>query len=217
MGKSASKHHLQVTEIFKSIQGEGEDSGKPTTFIRLTGCNLRCSWCDTTYAYTKGKLLDIAAIVEKVKKLGCLNICLTGGEPLRQKQTTVLLAELKKLGCRITVETNGTIDISQFNYVDRFVVDYKLPSAKAEQPFYQKNLKHLRPTDELKFVIANRKDYETAKNFIENNNIKTKVIFSPRWHKRTVKAVANWIVKDSLPVRYSLQLHKVIWNGAEKK
>lgn len=217
MGKSASKHHLRVTEIFKSIQGEGQSSGHVTTFIRLTGCNLRCSWCDTTYAYTKGELVPVEAIVAKVKELGCLNICLTGGEPLSQTNVTKLLKALKELGCHILVETNGTIDISQFPYVDRFVVDWKLPGAKPKVPFNKANLKYLRPTDELKFVIANKEDYKEAKNIIKNLQTKAKIIMSPRWHKRTIKNLAKWLIADNLPVKYSLQVHKVIWNGDETK
>jgi 7-carboxy-7-deazaguanine synthase len=210
MGEPGSRHNLQIVEIFKSIQGEGASQGEPTTFIRTGGCNLRCDWCDTAYAQTGGKPTAVGRIVDQVDRLNCSNVCLTGGEPLLQKHLGELIDALKRAGFFVSVETNGTLDIGAYPQVDRFAVDYKLGSARATVPFLTANLGLLRDTDELKLVVADRPDYEEARAVLAAHRTKGTVIMSPCWGRATAEKLAAWIVEDNLPVRYSVQLHKLI-------
>lgn len=211
MGKSEREHHLQVSEIFKSIQGEGQLQGELTTFIRLTGCNLRCPWCDTAYAYEGGADRSVDEITSEVEALGISNVCVTGGEPLIQPNVQHLFDALRRLGCFVCVETNGTRDIGTYQRVDRFVVDYKLPSARPAEPFLAVNFDRLRPADELKFVISDRADYEEARRIVGRNGVMARMLVSPCWQAGVVRDLAGWLIEDNLPVRYSLQIHKAIW------
>ena len=172
--------------------------------------------CDTKYAYDEGVELGIDEIIAKVERLDCLNVCLTGGEPLLQENTRYLIDALKSAGFFVAVETNGTVDINRFANVDRFVVDYKLPSARPDVDFFQPNFAALSDEDELKFVVNDRADYETAKQVISDCHTTATKLMSPCWQTGIVRDLADWIVRDDLPVRYSLQIHKVIWGGATK-
>ena len=222
MGKPERLHHLQITEIFQSLQGEGLLQGEITTFIRTSGCNLNCPWCDSSHAKTGGEARPVAEIAAEVASLECDNICVTGGEPLHQAGIDGLLDILKKMDCFVTVETNGTYDISRYGEVDRFAVDYKLSGSSPSMPFSARNWGFLRPTDELKFVISGRADYEAAIKLLAGEETAAAIIFSPVFPKsicdpkETAPAapfaadLARWILEDRLPVRLSLQMHKLL-------
>lgn len=176
---------------------------------------MRCAWCDTAYAYDQGDDLSIDEVVAKVERLDCPNICLTGGEPLLQANIQDLIDVMKARGSYVAVETNGTVDIGKFSGVDRFVVDYKLPSACAELRFCDSNFDALSCDDELKFVISDRNDYEAAKRLIGAISTPAKKLMSP-CKDSLVRDLADWIVADNLGVRYSLQIHKAVWGGEAK-
>lgn len=206
---------LKVNEIFFSIQGESSYAGRPCVFIRLTGCNLRCSYCDTQYAYEEGKELEIADIVNQVASHQCPLVEVTGGEPLIQKETPVLIYRLLEEGYEVLMETNGTQDISQVDDRCVKVVDVKCPSSGQSSHNDLGNLDRLTNHDEVKFVIADRADYEYAKQILDITNTKlfrkNLVHFSPAFGRIEPKTVAEWILKDHLDVRLHLQHHKVIW------
>ena len=206
---------LKVNEIFYSIQGESTYAGQPCVFIRLTGCNLRCSYCDTTYAYDEGSFMELTEIVEGVKKFECSLVEITGGEPLLQDETTKLITVLLDLGFNVLLETNGSKDIG---IVDRRcikIMDIKCPSSKEEKNNKLENLKKLNKGDELKFVIEDRIDYEFAVGILSDIPEKTRVEicvnFSPGFGSIAPRELAEWILKDKLDVRLNLQLHKFIW------
>lgn len=207
---------IKVNEIFKSIQGEGTMQGELMIFIRLTGCNLRCKWCDTKYAYDKGIDMTTEKIIDKVEKLECKNVLITGGEPLIQDINSLVHALCGK-NHHVFVETNGTIDIRKkdFSYLVEWIIDYKLPSSGMSRGFNFGNL-NIRPF-ELKFVIANKKDYKSAKRMAVKMNsyyklTAFKTIFSPCIGEIEPKELAEWMIKDNLPYRYSLQIQKFIWD-----
>ncbi|MEM1513585.1 MAG: radical SAM protein [Candidatus Thermoplasmatota archaeon] len=207
---------MRVNEIFYSIQGEGGDAGLRTIFIRLTGCNLRCKWCDTKYAYFEGEEMNAEKILEKIKKWNCKRVCITGGEPLLQDEVYYLIDKLISLGYYVSVETNGSISIR--NLAERDVIikmDYKLPSSGFEKFMLKDNLKILRERDELKFIIADRDDYEFAKYIIGSNIIKCSIIMQPVWKK--CKELAEWILEDEIDTRLSIQIHKIIWGEKRGK
>ncbi len=215
MGEPDSRHHLQIAEIFTSLQGEGRFQGELTVFIRLAGCNLRCLWCDTAYAHEAGTEMSIAAVLGAVREQGVGRICVTGGEPLDQPAAQELFTALHSLGLAISVETNGTHPIGGFRDVPSFAVDYKLPSAGVSVPFAPQNWSALRPADELKFIVANRADYEEAVAVIRRHDFAAPAIMSPCLENPgdgldPARALASWIIDDKLPLRFSLQLHKVL-------
>ncbi len=215
MGEPDGRHHLQVAEIFTSLQGEGRFQGELTVFIRLAGCNLRCSWCDTAYAYEGGAEMSIAAVIDAVRERGAGRICVTGGEPLGQPAAQELFTALHSSGLEISVETNGTHPIGGFKDVPSFSVDYKLSSAGATIPFAPQNWPALRPADELKFVVANRTDYDEAVAVIRAHDFAAPASMSPcledtRNGLVLARALASWIIDDKLPLRFSLQLHKIL-------
>lgn len=213
MGEPDSRHHLQVTEIFTSLQGEGKFQGELTTFIRLTGCNLRCSWCDSTHAYEEGTETSVADILRAMQKRGAKRVCITGGEPLDQPPAQELFTVLHRGGFTASVETNGTKDIGGFTDVPTFTVDYKLPSAGVHVPFAPGNWPALRETDELKFVIADRVDYDEAVAILDSHDFAAQAVMSPCLEGtdfERARALASWIMEDKLPVRFSLQLHKIL-------
>lgn len=215
MGKPSGLHNVQINEIFRSLQGEGRRQGELTTFVRVTGCNLRCSWCDTAYAYDKGADMTVDEVIGQVRRLDCLNVCVTGGEPLLQENIERLFSSLKSIGCFVAVETNGTQEIRGYRQVDQFTVDYKLSSAGAGEGFRAGNFAALTEADELKFIIGDRGDYNEAKLVIGEHKPRAKVLFSPCWGEDVAVKLADWIIEDKLPVRYSLQLHKVLWGEKE--
>jgi len=206
---------LKVNEIFYSIQGESSCAGRPCVFVRLTGCNLRCSYCDTRYAYEGGDDLGINDIVERVSSLKCPLVEVTGGEPLIQEETPTLIHRLLEQGYKVLMETNGSCDISQVNDRCVKIVDFKCPSSGETNSSDLKNLERVTDHDEVKFVVGDREDYEYAKGILAltNPNIcRTNIVhFSPVFGVMEPKTLARWILEDCLDVRLHLQLHKMIW------
>lgn len=212
---------LKVNEVFYSIQGESSYAGRPCVFIRLTGCNLRCSYCDTQYAYKEGEELEIAEVVDRVSEYQCPRIEVTGGEPLIQEETPALIQQLLNEGYEVLLETNGSQDISKVDDRCLKILDIKCPgSGEADQNDLE-NLNRLSAKDEVKFVIGDREDYEYAKrmlDLIESNPSKVKSVhFSPVFGKLQPRILSEWILKDHLDVRLHLQLHKVIWDPDQRR
>ena len=209
---------IKINEIYKSIQGESSYSGLPCTFIRLTYCNLRCSYCDTEYAFHDGKDMEISKIIEKVNELNCNLVEVTGGEPLVQDSCINLLDALIKNNNKILLETGGALTIKNVPKNVRIILDIKCPSSNMSDKNLWSNLKLLKPSDEIKFVIGDKKDYLWTKEIIEKYNLTRNynVLFSPVYNKIEPKSIVDWILKDDLDVRFQIQLHKSIWD-AEKK
>ena len=207
---------MKINEIFYSIQGEGMWIGSPNIFIRTAGCNLRCSFCDTTYAYKRGTEMSVQKILQEVKKYSCTNICVTGGEPLLQKDILILIRTLLQKNYNICIETNGSIDIKKFIKKKLVLIslDIKCPSSCMQQQMNLNNLLLLSKKDQLKFIIKNKEDYEYAKHLIRQYPPKCTVFFQPVWGT-SMKKLSSWILADGLPVRLGVQLHKIIWG--EKK
>jgi 7-carboxy-7-deazaguanine synthase len=204
---------IKITEIFYSFQGESSFIGRPTTFIRLSGCNLKCKICDTPHAFTKSKKISIKEIITIIKPIKTPYVCITGGEPLAQKKgLKKLISELKKLKKIISIETNGSIEIPTHK-TTKYVIDVKTPSTEYQNSFKIKNLKKLKKQDELKFIISDHTDYEFAREFIKKNKIKKNlIILSPNMDKNNKFAneLINWILQDNLNVMFQPQLHKLI-------
>lgn len=206
---------LKVNEVFYSIQGESSYAGRPCIFVRLTGCNLRCSYCDTTYAYSEGIELSISEVIRKVASYKCPLVEITGGEPLVQEETPALISQLLGEGYSVLLETNGSQDIDQTDARCTRIVDIKCPSSGESSSNDFRNLRKLTDNDELKFVIGNREDYEYAKEVLVKGSapLNTKQIhFSPIFGRIQPAALAEWILEDHLGVRLHLQLHKIIWS-----
>lgn len=205
---------MLVTEIFTSIQGESTYAGLPCHFIRLSGCNLRCSYCDTDYAYEQGKQMDIEEIISSLdKEIGLVEV--TGGEPLLQRETPELVRRLIDDGFKVMIETNGSINIRDIDTRAVVIMDIKTPSSAMADHFEFQNLKLLKDSDEIKFVLTGRRDYEWAVEFIESHlkGIKSNLLFSPAYGLLNPADLANWILHDRLKVRLHLQLHKIIWGS----
>ena len=208
---------IEVSEIFHSIQGESSWSGQPCVFIRLTGCNLRCAYCDTSYAYEQGRFMDIAEILERVRRLRCDLVEVTGGEPLIQAETPPLIAGLLDAGHTVLLETNGSIDIGVVDPRCVRIMDIKCPSSGMAGQNDLRNLKKLGAQDELKFVIASREDYEFARDLLSTlPAARCKINFSPVFGSLAPRSLAEWILEDHIAVRLNLQLHKIIW-GSEAR
>ena len=211
---------LRVNEIFYSIQGESTLAGFPCIFIRMTGCNLRCTYCDTTYAYEEGDDIPLDSILATVKKFDCSLIEVTGGEPLIQDETPDLISALIKNGYTVLLETNGSQDISTVDTRCTRIVDIKCPSSGMNNNNYWINLDYITPNDQLKFVIAHRQDYLYAKKVLDAAAIKRRknllINFSPVFNEIDLKDLAGWILADNLPVRLQIQLHKYIWGEHTK-
>jgi 7-carboxy-7-deazaguanine synthase len=211
---------LTVNEIFYSIQGESTFAGWPCVFIRLTGCNLRCRYCDTTYAYDQGEDMALDALVAKVEDFNCNLVEVTGGEPLLQDRTPSLISALIRNRHTVLLETNGSQDISTVDSRCIRIVDIKCPSSGMERATYWKNLEYLTVQDQLKFVIANREDYIYAKTVLSNllvkRNEKLVVNLSPVFNEIELKELATWILEDKLRARLHIQLHKYIWGENAK-
>lgn len=208
---------MKINEIFYSIQGEGAWTGLPNIFIRTTGCNLRCSFCDTKYAYNTGKEMTVQEIIKKIKQYPCKYVCITGGEPLLQKDIIYLIDELLKKGYKISIETNGSLSIKKLldkNYL-MISLDIKCPSSNMYENNYLENINFLKKDDQLKFVIKNKKDYEYAKGILKKYKPFCKVFFQPVWGKNP-KILTKWIIKDGLNVKLGLQIHKIIWDEKRK-
>jgi len=204
---------LKLTEIFLSLQGEARSAGLPTVFVRLTGCPLRCTYCDTAYAFYGGEWSDIEAVVERVRAFGAKDVCVTGGEPLAQKRCVQLLDRLLEAGLRVSLETSGAIDIAPVDPRVSRVVDIKTPDSGESGRNLWSNIEHLTPHDQLKFVICSRADYEWAKAQLAERGLpeRCEVLFSPSYAQVAPRELADWIVADRLPVRFQMQLHKQLW------
>lgn len=205
---------LKINEIFKSIQGESSHTGLPCVFIRLTGCNLRCAWCDTEYAFYEGKGMTVADVVNAVDRCGISLVEITGGEPLMQKEVTPLMQTLLEKNYTVMLETGGSLPINEVPKQVIKIMDLKCPgSGEVSQNNYD-NLGYLTSRDELKFVILDREDYDWSKKILKEYSInkKTQVLFSPVYEKLDLKDLAKWVLEDNLPVRIQTQLHKVIWS-----
>jgi 7-carboxy-7-deazaguanine synthase len=210
---------LRINEIFYSIQGEGTRAGEPCVFVRLTGCGLRCTYCDTEYAFFEGEDMPLGAVIEKVRSYNCKLVELTGGEPLEQEGGFVLMKALCDEGYKVMVETGGHIDISKVDKRVKRIVDMKTPSSGMMKRNLYSNIEHLTQKDEVKFVIGDREDYEWSKEQLELFSLDKKVscvLFSPVAGKLALEKLADWILADHLPVRFQIQLHKIIWPGVER-
>ena len=212
---------LKVNEVFYSIQGESSFAGRPCVFVRLTGCNLRCSYCDTQYAYNEGNILNIDEVLAKVGSYDCRLIEVTGGEPLLQKETPALIQRLLDEDHVVLLETNGSQDISRIDERCVRIVDIKCPSSGEEDKNDLKNLSILTDKDEVKFVIGDREDYEYAKRLLNliptYSTRKTVVHFSTVFGETDPKTLAKWILADHLDVRLNLQLHRLIWVQGQRR
>jgi 7-carboxy-7-deazaguanine synthase len=210
---------LKINEIFFSIQGETSRAGLPTVFVRLTGCPLRCSWCDTTHAFSGGRNLTLPRILEEIEGYDLKQVCVTGGEPLAQKNCLALLKLLCDSGYDVSLETSGALDISRVDPRVSRVVDLKAPGSGEFSKNRWENLELLTPRDELKFVIKNRTDYEWARNTVSLRRLNTvcPLLFSPVQEVLDPKVLAEWILDDRLPVRFQIQLHKVLWGNMRGK
>ena len=208
------QERLKLTEIFLSLQGEARDAGWPTVFVRLTGCPLRCQYCDTAYAFHGGEWWDFDAILAEVASHGARHVCVTGGEPLAQKRCLALLSKLCDAGYSVSLETSGAIDIAGVDQRVSRVLDIKTPgSAEVDRNLWG-NLPLLTPRDQVKFVICSREDYDWARGVLAEHRPHEvcDVLFSPSHAQVAPRELADWIVADKLPVRFQMQLHKLLWN-----
>lgn len=203
---------LRVAEIFHSLQGESTRAGLPTVFVRLTGCPLRCNWCDTAYAFSGGETLTLAEILTHIAAFDCKTICVTGGEPLAQANCLILLKTLCDDGYSVSLETSGALDIAAVDPRVSRIVDLKAPDSGESGKIRWENLACLRPTDEIKIVLASRADYEWAKkSALAGRQYPCPVLLSPVWDALPPEQLAQWILDDRLNVRFQLQLHKILW------
>ena len=208
---------MRVTEIFHSIQGESTHAGRPCVFVRLTGCNLRCRWCDSTYTFRGGETMTVGEAVDRVVAYGCNLVEVTGGEPLAQGEAFELIEKLCDRGLEVLIETSGSIDVSPTDPRAKLILDVKCPGSGEAHSNRWTNLTLLRPHDEIKFVIADRADYEWAREVIRARNLaRWPVLLSPVWGEMEPRSLAEWMLADRLPVRFQTQLHKHIW-GAEAR
>jgi 7-carboxy-7-deazaguanine synthase len=204
---------LKITEIFLSIQGEAAFSGWPTVFVRLTGCPLRCQYCDTAYAFTGGEWRSFDEIVAEIRRHGTRYVCVTGGEPLAQPRCVELLKALCDLGFDVSLETSGAIDIAGVDTRVARVVDLKTPGSKEVERNHWQNLELLTPRDAVKIVICDRADYEWARDVVAQRSWACPVFFSPSYEQLPAGTLADWVLEDRLPVRLQVQLHKVLWGN----
>ena len=225
---------LRLTEIFHSVQGEGSTVGLPTTFVRLTGCSLRCSWCDTTYSFHGGRDWSLDEVMERLRPIKTKRVCVTGGEPLDQPEACLALMDrLLREGYFVVLETSGSLDVGAADKLQprdmlQLSVDVKCPASHMQKRNRLENLALLRPHDQLKFVLSDRRDYDYAKEILAAHPTRAGVLFQPMWpspdpvtetklvgEPATLRNVAEWVIADGLDVRVGTQMHKVIW-GHEK-
>ncbi len=206
---------LRITEIFHSLQGETSRVGIPTVFIRLTGCPLRCRWCDTPYSFQGGESITLTDVLAQVAAYDTPTVCVTGGEPLAQKNCLLLLTALCDAGYSVSLETSGALDISQVDTRVARIVDIKPPGSGESQRNCWENIAHLTPHDEVKFVLADRADYEWACDKTTEYALHQRcpVLFSPVHNELAPAQLADWILKDRIPVRMQVQLHKLLWGN----
>ncbi|HTW73548.1 MAG TPA: 7-carboxy-7-deazaguanine synthase QueE [Steroidobacteraceae bacterium] len=210
---SSASTRLKLTEIFYSLQGEADSAGIPTVFVRLTGCPLRCQYCDTSYAFHGGDWSELPAILERVAAYGATHVCVTGGEPLAQPGCLVLLAALADAGYRVSLETSGALPIEAVDPRVIRVVDVKTPGSGEERRNRYEQLALLRPEEQIKFVLCDRADYEWGREKLASLQLarRCQVLFSPSHEQLPARQLAEWILEDRLPVRFQIQLHKYLW------
>ncbi|GAA5784393.1 7-carboxy-7-deazaguanine synthase QueE [Chitiniphilus shinanonensis] len=204
---------LRITEIFHSLQGETSRIGLPTVFVRLTGCPLRCTWCDSAYAFHGGETMTLDAILDKVAGFGARHVCVTGGEPLAQKPVLALMRMLCDAGYSVSLETSGALPVDEVDPRVSRIVDLKAPGSGEVDKNLWANLDVLRPGDEIKFVLADRTDYDWACRVIREYGLdrRAPILFSPVWESLPPATLAEWVLADHLPVRMQVQLHKILW------
>lgn len=214
---------LLISEIFESLQGEGSSTGLPFIFIRLTGCNLRCIYCDSTHAFKGGEKMELEEVIAVISKFKTKRVLVTGGEPLLQRGCIPLIELLYKNNYSVFIETHGEISIEKIPSYVRIIMDIKTPGSKMQRGNYQQNLSHLKASDEIKFVLTSEEDYTWAKEIVKRGLPTNEVLFSPMFfHSESPQkkasldpaALAAWIIRDGLQVRFQLQIHKILW-GAE--
>jgi|TARA_R110000822_G_scaffold59736_24_gene149057 7-carboxy-7-deazaguanine synthase len=206
---------LRITEIFYSLQGESSNVGLPTVFVRLTGCPLRCHYCDTEYAFYGGERQSITAVIEKVASFKAVQVCVTGGEPLAQKACIPLMEALCDQGYQVSLETSGALSVAEVDPRVVKVLDLKTPASGEVSRNLYENMAYLQSSDQVKFVICDRQDYEWARLKIDELKLADKVeniLFSPSVGQQNATELAEWILADHLQVRFQLQLHKILWN-----
>lgn len=208
---------LNITEIFYSLQGEAKEVGIPTVFVRLTGCPLRCNYCDTAYAFKGNNPLSIESIMEQVEKYNTRYVCVTGGEPMAQSNCLILLDTLIEAGYKVSMETSGSIDISPVNKKVSVVMDLKTPSSTEQSQNRYENIALLESKDQLKFVIASRSDFDWCCSILENYDVLSDVLFSPVYESLKPVDLADWILEKQLNVRLQVQLHKLLWGDQKGK
>jgi 7-carboxy-7-deazaguanine synthase len=210
---------LKLTEIFYSLQGEADTAGIPTTFIRLTGCPLRCQYCDTAYAFHGGDWWELPAILAQVREQGAQHVCVTGGEPLAQKNCLQLLQQLCAQGYRVSLETSGAMALADVDARVVLVVDVKTPASGEESRNRYAELTRLTAKDLVKFVICSREDYEWSVAKLRELGLDSRctVLFSPSHEELAARDLADWVLQDRLPVRFQIQLHKYLWGNARGK
>jgi 7-carboxy-7-deazaguanine synthase len=210
---------LKIHEIFYSLQGESTRVGLPTVFVRLTGCPMRCVYCDTAYSFSGGSNMETADILAKIAEYGTKYVTVTGGEPLAQKECMVLLKALCDAGYNVSLETGGAVDIGPVDSRVSVILDIKTPDSGELKNYLWENLTHLKKTDEVKFVLCSRADYDWAKQILVQYHLveKCSVLFSPVYSQINPTDLANWVLADQLPVRMQLQLHKILWGEVPGK
>lgn len=210
---------LRINEIFHSLQGEADAVGFRTVFVRLTGCPLRCQYCDTAYAFHSGDWHDLDAILERVRSYGAKHVCVTGGEPLAQPNCLKLLSRLCDEGFDVSLETSGAMNIADVDARVSRVLDVKTPGSLEEHRNRLENFVLLTPRDQVKFVICSRADFDWSKAYLEEHALPSRcqVLFSPSFTQVTPTSLAEWILADRLPVRFQLQLHKILWGDVPGK
>ncbi len=210
---------LRINEIFHSLQGEADAVGFPTVFVRLTGCPLRCHYCDTAYAFHAGEWLELPAIIERVAGFATRHVCVTGGEPLAQPACTALLERLCDSGYAVSLETSGALDITAVDARVARVVDVKTPGSGEQQRNRVANYAHLASRDQLKFVIGSREDFDWSRAFIDAYGLaaRCQILFSPSHGELAPVRLAEWILEERLTVRFQLQLHKILWGDVPGK
>jgi 7-carboxy-7-deazaguanine synthase len=216
---AAKRERLRINEIFHSLQGEADSVGFRTVFVRLTGCPLRCRYCDTEYAFHAGDWHDLDSILESVRQFDATHVCVTGGEPLAQPNCLLLLERLCDAGYKVSLETSGAMSIARIDSRVVRVLDVKTPGSGEAARNQVENFPLLTPRDQVKFVICSREDYDWSKAFLEEHALseRCQVLFSPSYTQVPAATLADWILADRLPVRFQLQLHKVLWGDVPGK
>jgi 7-carboxy-7-deazaguanine synthase len=217
--KAVKADRLRINEIFHSLQGEADCVGFPTVFVRLTGCPLRCQYCDTEYAFHSGEWLDLEAILQKVRSFDAKHVCVTGGEPLAQPNCLKLLQLLCDAGFAVSLETSGAMDVAAVDSRVSRVIDVKTPGSREAARNRIENFAHLSARDQLKFVICSREDYDWSKAFLQEHGLtaRSQVLFSPSYNQLSPTQLADWILADHLAVRFQMQLHKTLWGDVPGK